>query len=193
MLGDSRLFNVKISVTNGRLICMGERFMVVVKSVKIDGESLHVFKSSIYIFESSSGFTLELDMIVSEVAVKKYRNEETLILEIELEDGRIINSIMYLKILPGGLPQLNLFCELDDVQEYEDFEKINENDAWFPNIEKGITLEEIRKVEMPNEDVSLKLKLPIDQAEWLKNQKKRNLNEIFKELIYDYWKKQESK
>ncbi|CRK85001.1 hypothetical protein [Neobacillus massiliamazoniensis] len=167
--------------------------MVVVKSVKIDGESLHVFKSSIYIFESSSGFTLELDMIVSEVAVKKYRNEETLILEIELEDGRIINSIMYLKILPGGLPQLNLFCELDDVQEYGDFEKINEYDAWFPNIENGITLEEIRKVEMPNEDVSLKLKLPIDQAEWLKNQKKGNLNEIFKELIYDYWKKQESK
>jgi hypothetical protein len=193
MLSDSRLFNVKISVTNGKLSFMGERVMVVVKSVKIDGESLHVFKSSIYIFESSSGFTLELDMIVSEVAVKKYRNEETLILEIELEDGRIINSIMYLKILPGGLPQLNLFCELDDVQEYEDFEKINENDAWFPNIEKGITLEEIRQVEMPNEDVSLKLKLPIDQAEWLKNQKKRNLNEIFKELIYDYWKKQESK
>jgi hypothetical protein len=193
MLGDSRLFNVKISVTNGRLICMGERFMVVLKSVKIDGESLYVFKSAIYIFESSSGFTLELDMIVSEVAVKKYRNEETLILEIELEDGRIINSIMYLKILPGGLPQLNLFCELDDVQEYADFEKINENDAWFPNIEKGITLEEIRKVEMPNEDVSLKLKLPIDQAEWLKNQKKGNLNEIIKELIYDYWKKQESK
>jgi hypothetical protein len=193
MLGDSRLFNVKISVTNGRLICMGERFMVVVKSVKIDGESLYVFKSAIYIFESSTGFTLELDMIVSEVAVKKYQNEETLILEIELEDGRIINSIMYLKILPGGLPQLNLFCELDDVQEYGDFEKINEYDAWFPNIEKGITLEEIRQVEMPNEDVSLKLKLPIDQAEWLKNQKKGNLNEIFKELIYDFWKKQESK
>lgn len=167
--------------------------MVAVKSVKIDGESLFVFKSAIYIFESSSGFTLELDMIVSEVAVKKYRNEETLILEIELEDGRIINSIMYVKILSGGLPQLNLFCELDDVQEYEDFEMIHENDAWFPNIEKGITLEEIRKVEMPNEEVSLKLKLPIDQAEWLKKQKKGNLNEIFQELIYDYWKKQESK
>lgn len=167
--------------------------MAVVKSVKIDGECIHLFKSAIYIFESSSGITLVLDMIVSEVAVKKYRNVDTLIMEIELEDGRIINSIMYLKIFSGGLPQLHLFCELDGIQEYEDFERVNENDSWFPNIEEGITIEEIRKVEMPNEDVSLKLKLPIDQVEWLKNQKKAGLNEMFKEFIYDYWKKSPTK
>jgi hypothetical protein len=167
--------------------------MAVVKSVKIDGESIHVFKSATYILESSTGFTFVLDMIVSEVTVKKYKNEETLIIEIELEDGRIINSIMFLKILTGGLPQLNLFCELEDIHEYEDFDLVNENDSWFPNIEEGITLEEIRKVEMPNEDVSLKLKLPIDQVEWLKKQKKGHVNEIFKEFIYDYWKKQDLK
>jgi hypothetical protein len=172
---------------------MEERFMVAVKSVLIDGENIHVFKSAIYIFESSSGFALELDMIVSEVTIKKYRKEENLIIEVELEDGRIMNSIMHLKILPGGLPQLNLFCELDDIQEYEDFDRVNENDSWFPNIEDGITLEEIRKVEMPNEEVSLKLKLPIDQVEWLKNQKKGGLNELVKEFIYEYWKKQDLK
>jgi len=164
--------------------------MVVVKSVKIDGDSIHVFNSAIYLFESSSaGVTLELDMIVSEVVVKKYKNEENLIIEIELEDGRILNSIMHLKILAGGLPQLNLFCELNDIQEYEDFDRVNENGSWFPNIEEGITLEEIRKVEMPDEEVRLKLKLPIDQTEWLKSQKKGSLNEIFKEFIYEYWKK----
>lgn len=164
--------------------------MVGIKSVKIDGESLYVFKSAIYILVSSSGFTLELGMIVSEVVVKKYRKVENLIIEIELEDGRIINSIMHLKIFSGGLPQLNLFCELDDIQDYEDFDKLNENDSWFPNIEDGITLEEIRSVEMPNEEISLKLKLPIDQAEWLKNQKKASLNELFKEFIHYYWEKQ---
>jgi hypothetical protein len=163
--------------------------MVGIKSVKIDGESIHVFKNVIYIFESSLGFTLEVDLIVSEVVVKKYQKEDHYIIEIELEDGRIINSIMQMKVLSGGLPQLNLFCELDDIQEYEDFDLVNENDSWFPNVEEGITLAEIRKVEMPNEDISLKIKLPIDQVEWLKNQKKSRLNELLKELIYEYWDK----
>ena len=162
--------------------------MVVVKSVTIDGESIHVFRNAVYIFESSSGFTLEVDLIVSEVVVKKYKNVDNLIVEIELEDGRIINSIMHVKILSGGLPQLNLFCEID-VQEYEDFNRVNENDSWFPNIEDGITIEEIRKVEMPNEDISIKLNLPIDQVEWLKKQKKKTLNEIFQEMIYEYLEK----
>ncbi|MEH7299427.1 hypothetical protein [Neobacillus drentensis] len=163
--------------------------MVVVKSVKIDGEGIHVFKSAIYIFETGSNFTLELNLIVSEIVVKKYKKEETLIIEVELEDGRVIHSIMHVKILSGGLPQLNLFCELDDFEEYKDLERVNENDSWFPNIEEGITIEDIRKVEMPDEEFSIKLKLPIDQVEWLKNQKRARLNELFKEVIYDLWKK----
>ncbi|MBV7505417.1 hypothetical protein KW850_09135 [Bacillus sp. sid0103] len=167
--------------------------MVVVKSVTIDGESIHVFRNAVYIFESSSGLTLELDLIVSEVVLKKYKSVDNLIVEIELEDGRIINSIMHVKILSGGLPQLNLFCELDDIQEYEDFDRVNENESWFPNIEDGITIEEIRKIEMPNEDVNIKLNLPIDQVEWIKKQKKKTLNEIFQNMIYEYWEKQESK
>lgn len=167
--------------------------MVVLKSVKIDGESIHVFKSVIYIFESSSGFTLQLDMIVSELVVKKYREFENLIVEIELEDGRILNSIMHLKIFQGRLPLLNLFCEIDDIQEYENIKVVNEDDSWFPNVEEGITIEDIRKVEMPIEEARLKLKLPIDQVEWLKNQKTKDLNDIFKEMIYELWKSQDIK
>lgn len=167
--------------------------MVVLKSVKIDGESIHVFKSVIYIFESNSGFTLQLDMIVSELVVKKYKEFENLIVEIELEDGRILNSIMHLKIFQGRLPLLNLFCELDDIQEYENIKVVNEDDDWFPNVEEGITIEDIRKVEMPIEEARLKLKLPIDQVEWLKNQKTKDLNDIFKEMIYELWKSQDIK
>ncbi|MGM0876018.1 MAG: hypothetical protein ACQEWV_14880 [Bacillota bacterium] len=163
--------------------------MVEVKEVKIDGESIHVFNSALYIFESSSGYTLELDIIVSEIVVKKYRHEENLILEIELQDGRMINTIMHLQGLSGGLPQLNLYCELNNIEEYQDFQKVNENDLLFPKIEEGITLEDIRKYEMPNEKVILKLNLPIIQSEWLNKQKKENLAEIFKEAIYDYWRK----
>jgi hypothetical protein len=163
--------------------------MAVVKSVKMDGEPIYIFKSILYIFESSSGISLELDMIVSEVTVKKYVKEDNFIVEIELEDGRIIHSIMHVKVLTGGLPQLNLFCELDDIDGYEDFDRVNENESYFPNIEEGITIEEIRKVEMPNEEIRLKLNLPINQVEWLKSQKKGSLNEIFKELINDYWNK----
>ncbi|HJV17565.1 MAG TPA: hypothetical protein VJ546_09320 [Bacillales bacterium] len=163
--------------------------MVVIKSVKMDGEPIYIFKSILYIFESSSGISLELDMIVSEVTVKKYLKEDNFIVEIELEDGRIIHSFMHVKVLIGGLPQLNLFCELDDIEGYEDFDRVNENDSYFPNIEEGITLEEIRKVEMPNEEIRLKLNLPINQVEWLKSQKKGSINEIFKDLINDYWNK----
>ncbi|WP_394235117.1 hypothetical protein [Niallia oryzisoli] len=166
--------------------------MATVKLVKIDGESIHMFNSAIYIFESSSGYTLELEMIVSEVVVRKYKNEMNLIIEIELEDGRIISSIMHVKALSGRLPQLSLYCEINDPEEYDGFDRIHENDSEFPNIEEGITIEEIRKVEMPNERINLKLKLPIDQVEWLQKQKPAELQEFFKEVIYEYWRKQAS-
>lgn len=163
--------------------------MAEVKEIKIDGESIHIFNSAIYLLESSAGYTLELDMIVSEVVVKKFKNEETVIVEIELQDGRIINSYMHVKSLSGGLPQLNLFCELNDIDEYQDFYMVNENDLSFPNIEEGITLADIRKYEMPDEKITLKVNLPIDQVEWLKQQKSKDIAEIFKEAIYDYWRK----
>jgi hypothetical protein len=163
--------------------------MAVVKSVKIDGENIHIFNSAIYIFESNSGYTLELDLIVSEVTERKYKKEQNLIIEIELENGRLIDSIMHLKTLSGGLPQLNLFCDLHEIDEYGELDKVNESSSWFPNVEEGVTLEEIRKVEMPNEKISLKLNLPINQVEWLKKQKKASLNELMQDFISEYWKK----
>ena len=45
--------------------------MVTVKTVKVDGKSIFVFNSEIYIIESIEGYTLELDMIVSESNAKK--------------------------------------------------------------------------------------------------------------------------
>ena len=165
--------------------------MTAVKSVKIDGEDIHIFNSAMYIFESHTGYTLELDLIVSEVTVRKYKKVENLIIEVELENGRLIDSIMHLKNLPGGLPQLNLFCDLEDIDDFDDLDRVSETSSWFPNAEEGITLEDIRKVEMPDEDFSLKLKLPINQVEWLKKQKKSRLNELFKEFIREYWEKEE--
>lgn len=165
--------------------------MAVVKSVKIDGENIHIFNSAIYIFESHSGYTLELDLVVSEVTERKYKKEQNLIIEIELENGRLIDSIMHLKSLSGGLPQLNLFCDLNDIDEFADLDRVNESSSWFPNVEEGVTLEEIRKIEMPNENISLKVNLPINQVEWLKKQKKSSLNEMLQEFITEYWKKQE--
>ncbi|NWQ44309.1 hypothetical protein MLOOGBEN_26840 [Bacillus sp. EB106-08-02-XG196] len=165
--------------------------MAVVKSVKIDGENIYIFNSAIYIFESHLGYTLELDLLVSEVTERKYKKEQNLIIEIELENGRLIDSIMHLKSLSGGLPQLNLFCDLNDIDEFGDLDRVNESSSWFPNVEEGVTLEEIRKVEMPNENISLKVNLPINQVEWLKKQKKSSLNEMLQEFITEYWKKQE--
>jgi hypothetical protein len=173
------------------LLFFGGMVMAAVKSVKIDGEHVHIFNSAIYIFESQTGYTLELDLVVSEVTVRKYKNVQNLIMEIELESGKLIDSIMHLKSLQGGLPQLNLFCDIEDLYEYEELDRVNESSSWFPDVEEGVTLEEIRKVEMPNENISLKLNLPIDQVEWLKKQKKPILNEMFTEMIYQLWKKHE--
>ncbi|CAH0346044.1 hypothetical protein BCI9360_02356 [Bacillus sp. CECT 9360] len=163
--------------------------MAKVKSVKIDGERIYIFNSAIYIFQSTAGCMLELDMIVSEIILNKYGHEENLILEIELEDGAVIHTIMHPQSLPGGLPQLHLYCELGDIEEYQNINIVHENDS-FPKIGEGITIQDIRKVEMPNEKVVLKLKLPIDQAEWLRKNKAK-LNEICKEAIYDYWRKKD--
>ena len=49
--------------------------MVTVKTVKIDGKSIFVFNSEIYIIESIEGYTLELDIIVSEVTLRKYHTK----------------------------------------------------------------------------------------------------------------------
>jgi hypothetical protein len=161
-----------------------------IESVKIDGENIHMFDSTIYIFESSSGYTLEVAMIVSEVVVNKYKNVENLILEIELKNGRLINSIMHLQSLSGGLPQLQLFCVVDDPEEYKDIYLVKEIDPVFPQIGEGITLKEIRKFEMPNERVKLNLTLPIDQAEWIAQKKKSEIEKILKEAIYEYWERE---
>ncbi|WP_226526989.1 hypothetical protein [Metabacillus niabensis] len=157
--------------------------MIKVKTVKIDGEEIHVFNSAIFIFEASRGLTLECNMIVTEIVVKKYQREENVIVEIELDDGRLINLIMKVNTIQGGLPQLHLCCDLDNIGEYEDFDRVNEHDTRFPNIEEGITLEDIRKVEMPIESISIKVKLPIDQVEWLKKQKKKELEKMLTEFI----------
>jgi len=45
-------------------------------------------------------------------------------------------------------------------------------------------------VEMPNEKITLKLNLPISQVEWLKDQKNKELNELFKELLEGYLERQ---
>ncbi|KON86181.1 hypothetical protein AF332_04645 [Sporosarcina globispora] len=160
--------------------------MAGIKSINLDGEEVYVFNSAIYIFESSAGNTLEVDLIVSEVTLRKFQDRDSMITEIELEDDRILSSFMFLKPVPGKLPRLSLFCELDPEESYEGVSRISEEHSDFPDIEAGISLEEIRKVEMPNEKITLKLNLPINQVEWLKEQKNKELNQLFKELLEGY-------
>lgn len=164
--------------------------MVQIREIKIDGESIHFFQSAIYIFESSTGHSLELMMVVSEIVEAKYKDLENLFLEIELNDKRVFSIIMNPQRITGGLPKLCLFCDIDSVEEYQGFQIVQESDQNFPDIEEGITIEEIRKQEMPNVKVNLKLTLPIDQKEWLDKQKKKDLEYFIRESIYEYWNKQ---
>ena len=63
---------------------------------------------------------------------------------IELQDGRVLNTIMHKHGLVGGLPLLSFFSELYDIEDYPDFQMVNENDSSIAKIEEGITLEDIR-------------------------------------------------
>ncbi|MEW9109912.1 MAG: hypothetical protein AB2374_11235 [Cytobacillus gottheilii] len=157
--------------------------MAKLKSIQIDGENIVYFNSAIYLFHANSGCTLQLDIIVSEITIKKYTDRESHIIEVELENGSLVTSFMTANILPGRIPHLNFVSEVEDADEYSELPAVHENDLNFPDIEQGITLEEIRKVEMPYEKVALKLTLPIDQAEWLQQKTKKELNAIFKELL----------
>ncbi|WP_026693396.1 hypothetical protein [Peribacillus kribbensis] len=165
--------------------------MTKVKTVKIDGEDIYIFNSVLYILEASAGWSLILDMIVTEITQERYKKEENLILEIELEDGRVFNSIMHIQPIPGGLPQLSLYTYIDDANEYPDVMIVNENETSFPRIDQDLTIEEIRKVEMPQVKVKLNLTLPIDQAEWIAGKKKKELDQILRTAIYDFWGKSE--
>lgn len=167
---------------------MEEQRMEKVKSVILDGEEIHVFNSAIYLFETNTTVTLELNVIVSEIVTNKYKHVDNLIVEIELEDGRMINSIMSVTVMQGRLPQLHIFCDIDDLDEYKGLSILNENNSSFPDIEEGITLEEIRKVEMPLEDITLKLKLPIEQVEWLRKLKKKEVTDMMEEFLIYYRK-----
>ncbi|UGB32903.1 hypothetical protein [Metabacillus sp. B2-18] len=75
-----------------------------VKSVILDGEEIRVFNSAIYLFETNTTVTLEVNIIVSEIVASKYKHVDNLIVEIELEDGRMINSIMSVTVMQGRLP-----------------------------------------------------------------------------------------
>jgi hypothetical protein len=169
---------------------MEEQRMKKVKSVKLDGEEIRVFNSAIYLFETNTTVTLELNIIVSEIVANKYKHVDNLIIEIELEDGRMINSIMSVTVMQGRLPQLHVFCDIGDLVEYKGLPILNENNSSFPDIEEGITLEQIRNVEMPLEDITLKLKLPIDQVEWLRKLKKKDLTDMMGEFLI-YFRKNE--
>ncbi|PGT75012.1 hypothetical protein [Bacillus sp. AFS040349] len=160
-----------------------------VKSVILDGEEIRVFNSAIYLFETNTTVTLEVNIIVSEIVASKYKHVDNLIVEIELEDGRMINSIMSVTVMQGRLPQLHIFCDIDDFDEYKGLSILNESNSSFPDIEEGITLEEIRKVEMPLEDITLKLKLPIDKVEWLRKLKKKEVTDMMEEFLIYYRKK----
>lgn len=157
--------------------------MIKIRSIHIDGENIYYFNSVIYLFQTSSECTLQLDIIVSEIVIKKYNDRENHIIEVELENGSLVTSFMTVNILPGKIPHMNFVSEVADVNEYRELPIVQENDLNFPDIEKGITLEEIRQVEMPYQKVSLKLTLPIDQVEWLQKKTKKELDAIFEDVL----------
>ncbi|WP_110929571.1 hypothetical protein [Bacillus massiliglaciei] len=163
--------------------------MVKVLSVKIDGEEIHIFNSFLYIFESHGFHTLELDLIVSEVAQRRYNKEENHIIELVTE-GTEINAFMFSKGLPGGLPRINLYAEIEGSEVYPFLPVFHEGDRGFPDIEEGLTIEEIRKVEMPEEFFTCKVKLPIDQVEWLSKKKPKEFKEFLQKAIAEQWEEE---
>lgn len=90
------------------------------------------------------------------------------------------------------IPNLELCVRIEDPEEFKELKMVN----WNTPIEEyslrsDITIEEIRKIEMPNRKVEIESTLPIDLEEWV-FYNEDNISEILKEALYDYRNKKAS-
>ncbi|MES1047224.1 hypothetical protein FOA22_22480 [Heyndrickxia oleronia] len=165
-------------------------------TVKFDNEPVHVFDSTIYIYQNESNkFGLNLEFIITEIVAKKYHYyRDKVNVTFELSNGMIKNYPMSVEDVTevgnAEIPVIFLHTDIPSIEGFEDVIILDDDtfNEKYPELNKNISIEEIRKVEMPKEDVDIEVNLPIDLAEWIYANEK-NMSAILEEALHDYWKK----
>jgi hypothetical protein len=162
--------------------------MNIVKSVKVNGSEIYVFKSDLYLFELDGEYDLNLVLIVSEDDEEKFNGGKKVNVEILTYDGREFNLEMSSNIRNTSIPVLYFAASIENIDDYKNIDivnsdQMNERDAL---LERDITLADIRKVKMPYREYDIELTLPIDQIEWLHDKDKDQISKIIEEALYKY-------
>jgi hypothetical protein len=179
----------------------GDNKMKTIKSISFNDEPIHVFESLMYIYDSSNeygqSYGIHLELITTELAIRKYRYQENILVDLTYTNGELQTLVMHVDHSEEGghgeIPELSLYVSIRSPEEFPELAIVNWDtpDEEYPNLQKNISLTEIRSVEMPYESVRLDAELPIDLSEWT-HENQDNLSEILTEALYDYQKKKTS-
>jgi hypothetical protein len=175
--------------------------MKTIKSISFNDEMIHVFESLMYIFdlsnENGAGYGLHLELITTELTIRKYRYQENILVDLTYTNGELQTLVMHVDHSEEGghgeIPEMSLYVSISSPKEFPELAIVNWDtpDEEYPRLQKTISLTEIRAVEMPYENVRLDAELPIDLSEWT-HENRDNLSEMLTEALYDYWKKKAS-
>ncbi|MEH7157458.1 hypothetical protein [Neobacillus drentensis] len=167
-----------------------------IKSIKINDEMIHIFDYALFIFDGNENdYSLSLDIMVSEVVALKFYNEDKVKVCWQYNNGEEQTFMMNLdhvtEVGNTEIPELNLTVDIDNPKDFWWLKTVNfDTKEEYPSLRKDITIDEIRKVEMPDRELDLTVMIPIDLEEWL--YRSDNQSEILKEALYDYRKKKAS-
>jgi hypothetical protein len=168
----------------------------VIKSVKLNDEPIHVFDYNWYIYDHEDGdYDLNLELIITEIVAGKFNFEDKVNVSLRYDNEEEQNLLMSVdSVIEVGhpeIPTIDFSGPIDDPKEFEGLRIVKWKTSYeeYRFHKEDITIEEIRKVEMPNRDVNinLNLNLPIDLQEWVE-QNEGKVKEIIEESLYNFWK-----
>lgn len=172
--------------------------MKIINKVQINGEAIHVFDYIWYLIKiTENDYRLNIELVVSEVVAKKYYRHGEIDVQLTYENEEVETLIMDIDYLEGvsgdaAIPIMELGVTLTSIDGYEDIKVYDDSVIWreggeWPRVSPSVTIEDIRKIEMPDEIIDISVTLPIDLTEWI-HTNHDNIGEILKEALYDYRK-----
>ncbi|WP_028392736.1 hypothetical protein [Bacillus cihuensis] len=168
-----------------------------IKRVKINGEEIRLLNNVLYLhYSEGDGYSLLLDTVITEVDARKYSHKDKAEVLLRYDDDKEESLDMFItgvtEVGNGDVPVLELEVNIDNHEKFRNLEVVNGDsiECKFPDPTVGITIEEVRKIDMPSDKIDITAILPIDLKEWLHSN--NNISEILKEALYDYINKKAS-
>ncbi|MDQ0975878.1 hypothetical protein QFZ31_005756 [Neobacillus niacini] len=162
-----------------------------IKYVRINEELIHVFDYVRYVYDNEIGDCFfHLDLIVTEVVIIKYVFDQEVKVSLVYNNGEEHTFTMLVQgvteVGNAEIPILELCVKIDDPEKFQELKIVK----WDTPLEEyslgnNITIEEIRRIEMPNREVQFEATLPIDLEEWVYSNRHK-ISTILTEALTDY-------